>query len=69
MARITATGDRASTVGFLASEETSLDFEVWEGIVICDAEVCKADRCQCCSKAETDECLHYYFKLRAEKMK
>jgi hypothetical protein len=69
VARITATGDRASTVSFLASEEASLEFEVWEGIVICGAEVCKADRCKCRSKAETDECLHYYFKLRVDKMK
>lgn len=59
VARTTATGDRASTVRFLASEEASLDFEVWEGIVICGAELCKADRCKCRSKAETDEGLHH----------
>jgi hypothetical protein len=59
VARATATGDRASTVRLLASEEASLDIEVWEGIVICDAELCKADGCKCRSKAETDEGLHY----------
>ena len=42
VARATATGDRASTVRLLASEEASLDIEVWEGIVICGAELCKA---------------------------
>jgi hypothetical protein len=59
VARTTATGDRVSTVSFLASEETPLAFEVWEGIVICRAEVCKADGCKCRSKAKTDEGLHY----------
>jgi hypothetical protein len=59
VARTAATGNRTSAVRFLASEEASLNFEGWEGIVICGAELCKADRGKCRSKAETDEGLHY----------
>ena len=61
-------GDRTSTVGFLAGEEASLDFEVSHWAVF-SSGVCKGESCEGGREAETDESLHNGNKLRAGKMK
>jgi hypothetical protein len=69
VARNTATGDRSSTVSFLAGEESSLNFEACDGFVPSGSGLCKGESCERGSEAEAHESLHYENNLRESEMK
>jgi hypothetical protein len=69
VARNTATGDRSSTISFLAGEESSLDFEACDGVVPSGSGLCKGESCERGGEAEAHEGLHYENNLRESKVK